>query len=169
MTSGAEAKGPASQEPVLSQQELDPKVRGLWSEFGLAFKEIPKFQQGLARVFFSPGSILRRKNGLTVMFNKGLDGWVVRSYLEEEDRTLSECLKITAYPIEPTQGLKRIRIVTLRIPYLSDRAKSEQDIDISYDQRTLLVASTPTDVHQDKTASAIAGAEKMLVDLKSTS
>lgn len=159
--------GLQGQEPVLSQQELDTRVRGLWNEFQQVFVEIPEFQKDLNRVFFSPSSRMRGENvPLIVMFNKGLDRWVVRSYVEEEDRTVSQCLKMTTYPSEQRDVF---RTVTLRIPFLSDKPKEEWEVDISYDQRTLLVASTPTDVHHNKTASAISGAEKMLVDLKSTS
>lgn len=166
MVNKAEAlSGSQSGEHALSQQELGPKVKGLLNDFKQTLKGITEFQEDLASVYFSPSSKMRNDKRLAVSFNRGLDKWLVRSFLEEKERVLAECLRIEVYrPSELTVGF---RIVTLHIPYLADIANAKkEDVDISYDQRSLLVASSPTDIHQNKTASAITGAEQILADLK---
>lgn len=171
MSSRAEiSPGSQSQEPALSQQELSPKVRVLFNDFKQTLKGIPEFQQDLANAYFSPTRTLRpREKPLTVMFNRDLDTWIVGYFLQEKDSVLSECLKIEVHgDYIASETALRFKIVTLRIPYLSDK-KNGWNVDISYDQRNLLVASSPFDILQNKTASAIKGAEQMLADLKAPS
>lgn len=168
MTSGPEASpGSQSGEHALSQQELGHKVLDLFNDFKQTFRGIPEFQEDLANEYFSPSSKMRDDKRRAVSFNRGLDKWVVRSFLEEENRTLLECLKVTVYgPIEHARGF---RIVTLRMPYLADIANAKKDdVDISYDHRSLLIASSRTDIHHNNTVSAITNAEQMLVALKAT-
>lgn len=157
-----------TQEPALSQQELEPKVKGLFNDFRQTLIEDPQFKKNLAETFLSTyGSTRSTKKGyLPVSLSRGLDKWVVRYFLEEKKGVLLECLRIDVYrPSEHTRGF---RIVTLSIPYLSDRKDREKDdVDISYDQRSLLISPTPTDIHHNKTASAITAAEQTLADLKS--
>lgn len=157
-----------SQEPALSQQELGPTLRGLLNDFKQTLKGIPEFQEDLVSVYFSPSSKIREgKRPLTVSFNRGLDKWVVRPFLEEKERVLLECLRIDVY--RPSEIQLGFRIVTLSIPYLADIANEKKDdVDISYEQRELLLSSSPTDIHQNNTASAIINAEQMLVDLKAS-
>ncbi len=143
----------------LSQQELDPKVRGLFNGFKEAFSVIPQFKD-LAGVFSSHNSALK---SVETSLQRGSDRWTVKRYFIEGNGTRSECLKITvSRPSERTQGFI---IVTLGIPYVS-YAKNGGDVDISYEQRRLPAYSSPSDIHQNNTQSALTNAEQVLVDLK---
>lgn len=83
----------------------------------------------------------------------------------KEAGTLSEFLEVIVD--KPNNNTPRFRIVALRMPRYSLKENGD-DVNISHDQRRFLGFSSPMDIYQNNTKSAIDGAEQMLVELNKT-